>query len=388
MRSGRRLFAAFLSALAVVSTVYLGVAVVGGTLWIDRPAHAQQASDASGAPSEAPVAGTVPGNALGNMSDAELWRGIRQGVQGTVSIPDRRAGVLVQSGGEDWRSFRNGPLSAWGVWGLLGTIAVLALFLAFRGRIRIEAGRSGRRIERFKGVERFGHWLTAGSFVILGLTGLNVLYGRFVLAPLIGREAFAQLAILGKYVHNYVAFAFMAGLALIFVMWVRHNIPDRSDVAWVARMGGLFSRHAHPPARKFNAGQKVVFWLTVLGGLSLSLSGWALLFPFEYHMFGATFAALNTLGLDLPTALTPMQEMQLAQLWHAVVALFLVAVILGHIYIGTIGMEGAFDAMGSGQVDLNWAKEHHSLWVDEVEGEGEGRRPEARPVVAPGVGAE
>lgn len=370
MHFRRRTFAGLGSAIVVFLLVYLGVAVVGGHLWIDRTAHAQAGPEA--------VEGRVPGNALGNTSDSEFWREIRRGYQGYVSIPDQKAGILIQSEGELWRSVRNGPLSTYGVWGLLGMIGLLALFFAVRGRIRIEAGRSTQRIERFKAVERFGHWLTAGSFIILALTGLNILYGRYVLPDLIGKEAFATLTLWGKYVHNYVAFAFMAGLVLIFVMWVRHNIPDRYDLIWLSKAGGLLSRHSHPPARKFNAGQKVIFWLTILGGLSLSLSGWALLFPFEYTMFSKTFAVLNVFGLGLPTDLTPVQEQQLAHLWHAAVALVLVMVIIGHIYIGSIGMEGAFDAMGTGQVDLNWAREHHSLWVEEVLGPAAARSRAAK----------
>jgi len=125
----------------------------------------------------------------------------------------------------------------------------------------------------------------------------------------------------------------------------------------------------HPPAKKFNGGQKIIFWATILGGASLSLSGWALLDPFTTTMFADTFALINIFGANLPTDLTLMEEQQLAQVWHTIVSMVMIAIILAHIYIGSIGMEGAFDAMGSGQVDLNWAKEHHSLWVDEVVGE-------------------
>ena len=127
----------------------------------------------------------------------------------------------------------------------------------------------------------------------------------------------------------------------------------------------MFSKHDHPPAKKFNAGQKILFWLIMLGGVSISLSGISLMLPFEFHLFSKTFAMLNVFGFNLPTNLTSVEEMQYAATWHGIVALFLVCVIFGHIYIGTIGMEGAFDAMGSGEVDLNWAKEHHGLWVEE-----------------------
>jgi formate dehydrogenase subunit gamma len=304
-------------------------------------------------------------------SDADVWRAVREGARGSVTIPDRNAGILIQSSGETWRAIRNGPLPEWGAWAMLGMIILLALFFAFRGRIRIESGRSGVVVERFGFLDRLAHWLTAVSFIILGLTGLNTLYGRYVLKPLIGADAFAAFSLFSKYIHNYVAFAFMAGLVLILVLWIRDNIPDRYDWIWLKKGGGMFSRRSHPPARRFNAGQKIMFWLVILAGISISISGIALLFPFEFALFGKTFAFLNIFGLGLPSDVSPIAEMQLAQVWHGIMALFLVTVIIAHIYIGTIGMEGAFDAMGSGKVDANWAREHHSIWVAELESGGE-----------------
>jgi formate dehydrogenase subunit gamma len=317
-------------------------------------------------PAQAQTGGQVPGDSLGATSDSQFWREIRQGMPGQVSIPNARAGVLIQSEGDNWRAVRNGPLSVYGAWALLGAVVVLAAFFAIRGRIRIAHGPAGVTIERFKAVERFAHWLMAGSFIVLSITGLNILYGRYVLIPVIGPDAFAAITQFGKFAHNYLSFAFMAGLALAFVLWVGHNLPHRTDLMWMLKGGGILGS-AHPPARKFNAGQKILFWLVMLGGLSVSLSGIALMFPFETAYFGKTFALLNVFGLQLPTDLTAMQEMQLNQVWHTAVAVFLIAVIIAHIYIGSLGMEGAFDAMGSGQVDLNWAREHHSLWVEEVE---------------------
>lgn len=299
-------------------------------------------------------------NSAGN-DIADLWRGVRQGVEGTTTNINPRARTLIQSEGELWRAVRNGPLSTYGLWALGGIVALLALFFAVRGRIRIDGAPTGRTVERFNLIERAAHWLTAGSFVVLGLTGLNVLYGRHALLPLLGPEAFAALTHYGKLAHNFLGFSFIAGLTLIFLMWVRHNIPDRHDLTWIAKAGGLFSKGVHPPAKKFNAGQKVIFWSTILGGAALSFTGIQLLFPFY-------FATLH--------------EIQLFQIAHAAAAVVMVVIILAHIYIGSIGMEGAFDAMGSGQVEEQWAREHHSLWLAEVTGEdpahhhhGPGRGP-------------
>jgi len=137
------------------------------------------------------------------------------------------------------------------------------------------------------------------------------------------------------------------------------------DLKWLALGGGLFSKGVHPEAARFNAGQKLIFWSVILGGVSLSLSGVALMWPYEVQPWGGTFALINYLGFDLPTQFSALQEVQLSVLWHSAVALVMIVIVIAHIYIGSVGMEGAFDAVGSGQVDLNWAKEHHSLWVEE-----------------------
>ncbi len=315
-----------------------------------------------------PSQGRVPGNVLGNTSQTEVWRAIRLGVTGKVSIPNKQAEVLVQAEGDRWRDFRNDVLKPYGGWVIGAVLAVLLLFYLFRGRIRIEAGAAGKTVERFNNLDRFAHWVMAVCFIILALTGMNLLWGRHVIIPLLGKDAFATLAMLGKYAHNYVAFPFILGVLLMFVRWLRHNIPNRDDLRWLSQAGGLFTKGVHPPARKFNAGQKVVFWSVALGSVFLATSGLAMMFPTDWPFWGLTFKLLGSLGIDnLPAEVTPLLERQLNTVWHAAMALLMSAVVLGHIYIGSLGMEGAFDAMGSGQVDKNWAREHHSLWLAEVE---------------------
>jgi len=317
----------------------------------------------------------------GGASDSMLWREMRANEADiTASNSGPAAKVLMQDRGMWWLNFREGPLITYGGWLLIGTIILLALFYLIRGRIRIEHGRSEQKIERFKAIERFGHWLLAISFVLLGITGIITLMGRKFIIPAFGHESFATIAVGSKWIHNNVSWAFMIALVLIFVMWVVHNLPDRTDINWMLKGGGIFGKQ-HPPAKKFNAGQKIIFWSVILLGGSIAASGLSLLFPFEFAMFGPTFAKLNSFGISellglgtLETALSPQEEMQYAQLWHAIVSFVLMAIVLAHIYIGSVGMEGAYDAMGSGEVDLNWAREHHSLWVEEVEAK-EGKPP-------------
>ena len=314
----------------------------------------------------APIGGQL--GTLGGRSDSDIYRAIRyNSIDPSTQVRGPAADVLIQDEGIAWYKLREGPVITYGGGALLAIIALLAVFYFVRGRIKIEGGPAGTKIERFKAIERFGHWLLAGSFIALGLTGLTTLMGRSFLIPVMGPEAFATLAAGSKWLHNNIAWAFMLGLVLTFFMWVAHNIPNKLDWQWLKVGGGIFT-NAHPSARKFNAGQKIVFWTVMLLGFSVSLSGLSLLFPFEIPMFAKTFGVVNTvLGTDLPTVLTPHEEMQYANIWHSIVAFVMMLAIIAHIYIGSVGMEGAFDAMGNGQVDLEWARQHHDLWVAEVE---------------------
>ncbi|MDE4173404.1 formate dehydrogenase subunit gamma [Phaeobacter sp. PT47_59] len=309
---------------------------------------------------------------LGGASDPEVWRQLRYGsADVTVSAGGEVASVLMQDGGMTWLSFRDGPLRSYGGWLLLGTIGALVVFFLLRGRIAIDEELTGRTVTRFKFIERMAHWTLAGSFIVLGITGLLTLFGRALIAPYLGKDLNSFLLIYGKWLHNSVAWAFMVALVLVFVMWVVHNIPNRTDLVWIRQFGGIIGKK-HPPAKKFNAGQKVIFWSVILFGASISVSGLSLLFPYELPLFAKTFAVLNDIGAPqwiglgaLPEQLSPQEEMQFAQAWHAIMAFVLMAIIIAHIYIGSVGMEGAYDAMGSGEVDEAWAHQHHSIWLEE-----------------------
>ena len=278
-------------------------------------------------------------------------------ISGRGTIPDAKSYNLEQPAGQSWRQFHQVTLPLIGAIAIVGILAVLVLFYLMRGMVRLASGRSGRVIVRFNAFERFVHWMTAACFVILGLTGLNITFGKELLLPLIGPEAFTAWSQWGKYAHNYLSFPFTLGVVLIFLMWIAANFPNRVDVEWLRQGGGIVG-HKHPPAERFNAGQKMIYWIVVLGGAAVAASGYLLMFPFY---------AVDIAG------------MQLAQVVHGVVAVLFVAAMLGHIYIGTIGMEGAFEAMWDGTVDVNWAKEHHGLWLDAEKAKGTaGATPQGR----------
>jgi len=293
----------------------------------------------------APVSAQQPSSVAPNAAAVNEQQLLQQSnrIQGLGTIPDTKSYVIEQPMGRVWREFHEVWLHWIGGIAVIGMLAVLIIFYLWRGMVRIESGRSGINIVRFNAFERFVHWMTATCFIILALSGLNITFGKETMLPLIGPSAFSSWSLAAKYAHNFLSFPFTLGVVLIFLMWLGGNIPNRVDIEWLKRGGGIVG-HDHPPAYRFNAGQKAIYWIVVLGGAAVAVSGYFLMFPF----YGTNVA-----------------NMQLAQAVHGVVAVLFVAAMLGHIYIGTIGMEGAFEAMGEGTVDLNWAKEHHSLWVEQ-----------------------
>lgn len=331
-------------AYLILRTVLAALAL-GLVVYLAPPAAAQQTNNFN------PTANAV--------KEEQLLNALKPGaqLQGRVSIPDQKAASLIRPAGRDWREFHEGTMRLVGALAVLGMLAVLVLFYVTRGRIMIDSGRAGQTITRFGGFERFIHWLAAVSFILLALTGLVTAFGKTVLLPVIGAEAFSLIASMGKYIHNYMAFPFMFGVALIFLAWVKDNIPAVEDMKWLMIAGGLFG-HRHPPARRFNAGQKLIFWSVVVGGALLSISGIHLLFP---------------------SIADGIAEVQFHNMLHGIVSMLLIAAMLAHAYIGSVGMEGASDAMTSGEVDLNWAREHHSLWVQEELKRGVSPAPAMQP---------
>jgi formate dehydrogenase subunit gamma len=306
-----------------------GAVAIAGLIAFAAPAHAQQQN---------PL--IDPGARV--LNEETLLRQSPR-IEGQIDQLDERARVLIQPAGRTWDHFHEVTLYWLGAIVILGTLAALAAAYFVLGRLRISAGRSGRNVLRFKAFERFAHWLTAVSFVILGISGLNITFGKHLLLPLIGNDAFSAFSQAAKYAHNFTSFPFVLGLVLIVVMFIKDNIPEKSDIEWF-KQGGGFIKSKHAPARRFNAGEKLVFWGALGAGVAVSVSGYLLLFPFY---------------------ITNIADMQIAQVVHSIFAILFVALILGHIYIGTLGMEGAFEAMWTGEVDFNWAKEHHDLWLED-----------------------
>jgi formate dehydrogenase subunit gamma len=279
-------------------------------------------------------------------------------LSGRCTLPDQKACTIEQPAGRDWRTFHQETLPLIGAIAILGMLVLLVIFYLTRGMVKIEAGRSGRTVLRFNAFERFVHWMTATCFIVLGLSGLNITFGKQLLTPLMGPEAFAAWSQWAKYAHNYLSFPFTIGVVLILLMWIGGNLPNRTDMQWIKRGGGIVGKD-HPPAYRFNAGQKLIYWIVVIGGGASAVTGYLLMFPFYA---------------------TDVAGMQTAQIIHGIVGALFVAAMIAHIYIGTIGMEGAFEAMGTGEVDENWAKQHHALWLEEERSKApSGATPRATP---------
>lgn len=276
---------------------------------------------------------------------AEYWRAVRGGVEGYSAVSGQETGVLIQDGGQKWREIRNGPLSLFGASLIIAVLVALAAKHIVKGRDKLES-RTGRTIARWPAFERALHWYVAILFIILAITGLSLMFGRAMLIPLMGKEGFAVWAQFTKPVHDYLALPFAAGLILTLLIYMRKMLLQGHDFVWLKSLGGLIGER-HPPSGFFNAGEKIFFWLLFFCGIALTVSGFYLLFP--------------NLGWE-------RDAMQLSHIVHSANSVFLIAVVLGHIYLGAFGVEGVLEGMVTGAVDESFAKEHHILWYEEVKG--------------------
>jgi len=309
-----------------------------------------------------------PGN------NAPMWRAVGQGVSGYTSLPKSQApeaGNLIQpfvqypgsrlaSAGESWRQVRNNIIIPYGAALLLIAVGAMALFYFSKGTMELHGQETGRKIERFTPFERSAHWSNAIAFCALAISGIVMAYGKFFLLPIIGSTLFGWLSFALKNIHNFAGPLFAVSLVIVFVTFLKDNLPSKEDLVWLAKGGGLFSG-TEVPSHRFNAGEKVVFWGGVLF-LGLIVVGSGLV-----------------LDMLIPGLIYERGTMQIAAMIHGVAALFMMAMFIGHIYMGTIGMRGAYKAMREGYVDETWAKEHHELWYNDVKS---GKIPAQRSVPA------
>ncbi len=288
-----------------------------------------------------------PPGLFGADPGSELWREVRQRggqTEGISQVKSPGANVLINVSGQSWREYRMQTLVPRAGAAVVVILALIVIFRLIRGKIPLSHGRSGQKIQRFTNLQRFAHWSTAILFVILALTGMILLFGRTVMIPLFGNEAFGYIAVVAKFLHDYLGPVFMLTLTLLFVLFVRHNIPQpKLDFQWVIRGGGLFGKHVSAP--RYNAGEKLWFWIAAIGGLAVIISGLVLDFP----IFGQTRAT-----------------MEFYHVVHSISAIVLICVSMGHIYMGTAALEATFEVMKTGYCDENWAKDHHDLWYQEV----------------------
>ncbi|WP_286238486.1 formate dehydrogenase subunit gamma [Neptuniibacter halophilus] len=293
------------------------------------------AAQVQATPSDAKVAG---------FAGAEYWQVVQQGETGRTQAQGNEAGQLINVKGEEWRHWRNQWITPAGLYAIGGTLGVLLIFYLLVGQKKLDHPRSGQLIERWKRLDRANHWTVAVLFIILALSGLSLLYGKFFLKAAMGDSLWASYIMFCKLAHNYLGPLFVLGLLFMIVRWIKHNFFNRNDLIWFLKGGGIIGK-AHPSAGYMNGGEKVWFWLLTIVGLVVCGSGLVL----DFQNFGQI-----------------RETMQIANLLHAAGSLILMAASLGHIYIGTIGTEGALEGMKTGYVDETWAKQHHDLWYEEV----------------------
>jgi len=295
-----------------------------------------------------------PGN------NAPFWRGVREsGNQpGFTTLPDNEGGTLIQrftqypgsaftTAGEAWRQVRNQWIVPYGGALLLIVLLAIALFYWRKGAMGHSTNESGRRIERFTPFERAAHWTNATAFVVLAISGIVMAFGKYFLLPVTGATLFGWLTYALKTAHNFAGPLFAVSVVIVFITFVKDNIPRAEDATWLKKGGGMLSNQ-EVPSHRFNAGEKVVFWLGVF----------------------ALGAIVVGSGLVLDKLIPSMEytrgSMQVAHMIHAAAAVLMMCLFLGHIYLGTIGMKGAYRAMRDGYVDESWAHEHHALWAEDV----------------------
>jgi formate dehydrogenase subunit gamma len=295
----------------------------------------------------APQAMADGGEAAGKIVNpgAELWREVRDATKGTTQVEGVDSGVLVSDAGDRWRQYRMQQLAPYGAMVLGGMVGIFVLYYLIRGKIRVEAGRSGSVVRRYTTSEMVVHWFLAITFVILALSGLILLFGRWVLIPLLGPEAFSIIAVVSKNLHNYVGLLFSATIPIAFFLYLKDSLFNfKVDGKWFMRLGGYLGGE-EPSAEKVNAGQKSWYWVAMLGGLVLIASG---------------------LFLDFPNFQQSREWLQLAHIIHTIAAVAVMAFFVVHLYLATVGVEGALESMVNGHVDANWAKQHHDLWYEQV----------------------
>ena len=296
-----------------------------------------------------------PGN------NAPMWRQVGAGVNGYTSLPASvapEAGNLIQpfvqypgskltTAGEAWRQVRNNWIIPYGGSLLLIVTLAIALFYYGKGTMKLHGAETGRKIERFTPLERAAHWTNAIAFVLLAVSGVVIAFGKYFILPVIGTTLFGYFTYFLKNVHNFAGPLFAVSLIIVFVTFLKDNWPSKEDITWMLKGGGMFSGH-EVPSHRFNAGEKVVFWLGVLGlGVIVVASG-------------------LVLDMLIPGLIYERSTMQIANMIHGVATVLMMAMFLGHIYMGTIGMQGAYSAMRTGYVDETWAKEHHELWYNDI----------------------
>lgn len=278
------------------------------------------------------------------LNNQPLWSEARSGQPQFTSIPGRETNVLIQPRGQTWRALRS-PMITGGGFLIALAIGGLAVFYMIRGTMDYERKPGDRVIERFKPIDRYAHWLLAITWVTLAITGLILSIGKAVLLPLIGYTLFSLLAVLAKNVHNFIGPVLIVAVPLMFVRYVRDNGIGIEDLRWFMNIMGYFKGHEYPSG-KFNAGEKLVFWFVlVLFSTILTVTGLVLVFP----NFDQTRSTMQT-----------------ANIVHMVAAYLAMALACVHIYLGTIGMTGAYRAMRDGYVDESWAEHHHLRWYEEV----------------------
>lgn len=207
------------------------------------------------------------------------------------------------------------------------------------------------QVRRYSGSARLNHWIMAISFVLLLLSGLSLFHpSLYGLSALFGGGAVV------RWLHPWVGIVFAVGFLLLFFRFLPANLPERTDIAWLAKLKHVLAGRDEylPEVGKYNAGQKLVFWLQGILVPIMLLTGLCLWEP------GLQWLQ-STVGFK-----ASIDQKRLAALVHAVAAVFAIVIWIVHVY-AAIWVRGTLAAMTRGTVTGGWGWRHHRRWLkDEV----------------------
>ncbi|WP_425439838.1 formate dehydrogenase subunit gamma [Paraferrimonas sedimenticola] len=281
---------------------------------------------------------------------ADMWRAAKSGQAGYTTSNSPFHGALINQYPAERLTYRSDYLAPAIMLSVFGVILIFAAFVAVNGPSRLEKGFSGVEIKRWSKFDVWLHWIGAIPCLLLILTGLTLLGGRYFIQPWVGEAGWAAIVNFSKQTHDVMAIPFIVGWFLMTILWMKNQFLASYDFKWFLVVGGYLNfgpfKGKHPDAGFANAGEKLWFWTFAFAGGAIVVSGIIMLFP---------------------NWVEPSRSLSmLAIIIHGASSVLIAAFTVVHIFMATVMSEGGMECMVSGYCDENWAKQHHNVWYDDL----------------------